>query len=111
MLQYPALRLSCCKSIACQLFLYASHRDILGGESCQGHQLELHPPKVKCLVCSAIRVLLRQPITSDLTLHPAELLNSLRRLGMITCFFEYLALESEHNNVRNMRICHLLPRA
>ncbi len=33
---------------------------------------------------------------------------SLSRLGMITCFFEYLALESEHNNVRNMRICHLL---
>ena len=31
-----------------------------------------------------------------------------RRLGMVTCFFEYLALESEHNNVRNMRICHLL---
>ena len=31
-----------------------------------------------------------------------------RRLGMITCFFEYLALESEHNNVRNMRICHQL---
>ena len=27
---------------------------------------------------------------------------------MMTCFFEYLALESEHNNVRNMRICHLL---
>ena len=32
----------------------------------------------------------------------------MRRLGMVTCFFEYLALESEHNNVRNMRICHLL---
>ena len=30
------------------------------------------------------------------------------RLGMVTCFFAYLALESEHNNVRNMRICHLL---
>lgn len=27
---------------------------------------------------------------------------------MTTSFFEYLALESEHNNVRNMRICHLL---
>ena len=27
---------------------------------------------------------------------------------MVSCFFEYLALESEHNNVRNMRICHLL---
>ena len=30
------------------------------------------------------------------------------RLGLTTSFFEYLALESEHNNVRNMRICHLL---
>ena len=33
---------------------------------------------------------------------------NVHRLGMTTRFFNYLALESEHNNVRNMRICHLL---